>query len=148
MLSNLHVLSLFSSNYTHQGYEKIRAPKELFDLVHDFWVKNKDLASVEYDNINVHHNTWGEPSTILNINVDTVPGGGPALQSEIYNIARPLMEEWTRQELRSVSLYGIRLYHNGAILAPHVDRMPLVTSAISKCHAFLFCGKMIKMNNN
>ena len=34
--------------------------------------------------------------------------------------------------LSPVSLYGVRLYHNGSILAPHVDRMPLVTSCISK----------------
>jgi prolyl 4-hydroxylase len=132
MISYLHVLSFFSSNYTQQGYQKIRAPKELFDLIHDFWVKNKDLASIEYDKINIHHNTWDEPPTFVDMNVTGVPGGGPALQTKIWNIARPLMEEWTRQELRPVSLYGIRVYHNGAILAPHVDRMPLVISAISK----------------
>ena len=34
--------------------------------------------------------------------------------------------------LSPVSLYGVRLYHNNSILAPHVDRMPLVTSCISK----------------
>lgn len=28
------------------------------------------------------------------------------------------------------SLYGIRVYKEGAVLAPHVDRLPLVSSAI------------------
>ena len=30
----------------------------------------------------------------------------------------------------STSVYGIRVYHNQSILAPHVDRLPLVSSAI------------------
>lgn len=33
-------------------------------------------------------------------------------------------------ELTPVSLYGIRVYKEGAVLAPHVDRMPLISSAI------------------
>jgi prolyl 4-hydroxylase len=48
------------------------------------------------------------------------------------NAAKPIMEEWTGQELMAVSLFGIRTYHRGSILTPHVDRLPLVASAISK----------------
>merc|ERR1719203_895398 len=33
-------------------------------------------------------------------------------------------------ELRLTSLYGIRLYTEGSVLSPHVDRLPLVSSAI------------------
>jgi prolyl 4-hydroxylase len=40
------------------------------------------------------------------------------------------LSEWTDQELTQCSLYGIRIYKEGAILAPHVDRLPLVSSAI------------------
>jgi hypothetical protein len=36
----------------------------------------------------------------------------------------------TGQQLAECSLYGIRVYKTGAVLAPHVDRMPLVSSAI------------------
>lgn len=28
------------------------------------------------------------------------------------------------------SVYGVRVYHNQSVLAPHVDRLPLVSSAI------------------
>ena len=38
--------------------------------------------------------------------------------------------EWPGEELTQCSLYGIRVYKDGAILAPHVDRLPLVSSAI------------------
>lgn len=30
----------------------------------------------------------------------------------------------------STSVYGIRIYHNNSVLTPHVDRLPLVSSAI------------------
>ena len=33
-------------------------------------------------------------------------------------------------ELSPTSLYGVRVYTEDAVLAPHVDRMPLVISAI------------------
>jgi prolyl 4-hydroxylase len=33
-------------------------------------------------------------------------------------------------KLQPTSLYGIRVYTAGAILAPHVDRLPLVSSCI------------------
>ena len=40
------------------------------------------------------------------------------------------MQEWISHEVTECSLYGIRVYTEGAILATHVDRMPLVSSAI------------------
>jgi hypothetical protein len=87
-------------------------------------------------------------------------GGSNELQQKVWEIVQPVLEEWTGQHLSPVSLYGIRLYHNNSILAPHVsrirtfvlmlfvgdafipitafpllhqvDRFPLITSAISK----------------
>ena len=45
--------------------------------------------------------------------------------------AEGIVQEWTKQEkMKTSSLYGIRVYEEGAILAPHVDRLPLVSSAI------------------
>jgi len=57
-------------------------------------------------------------------------GGGNRLKDAIWDAARSTIEEWTGEELTPCSLYGIRIYENGAILAPHVDRLPLVSSAI------------------
>jgi prolyl 4-hydroxylase len=114
------------------GYEKIKAPPELFAMILDFYNKNKHMAESEWKQINTYHNMWEAPTTIVHLNQRKNPGGGGNLQSKIWASAGPLMEQWTGQELAPVSLYGIRLYHNGSILAPHVDRMPLVISAISK----------------
>lgn len=117
-------------NYTKMGYAKIRTPPALFKLIQDFWTKNKHKAEVEWKDINVYHNSWEAPPTIAYLN-QIRSGGSSELQDMIWKEAKPILEEWTGQYLSPVSLYGIRSYHNGSILAPHVDRMPLVTSAIS-----------------
>jgi prolyl 4-hydroxylase len=57
-------------------------------------------------------------------------GGGSKLKQEIWGAARDTIQEWTDQELTECSLYGIRVYTEGAVLATHVDRLPLVSSAI------------------
>lgn len=43
---------------------------------------------------------------------------------------RDLLEAWTGQSLVFTSFYGIRIYNEGSVLAPHVDRSPFVTSAV------------------
>jgi len=123
-------------NYTEMGYAKIKAPKELFQKIQSFYLQNKGSDETEWKSINTYHNMWEAPPTMMHLNNRKFKGGGADLQASIWDVAKPLMEDWTGQELSPVSLYGIRVYHNGSILAPHVDRMPLVTSAISKCSWF------------
>lgn len=57
-------------------------------------------------------------------------GAGYNLKRKIWNAAKDTIQEWTGEELTDCSLYGIRVYTEGSILATHVDRMPLVSSAI------------------
>jgi hypothetical protein len=117
-------------NYTKNGYAKIRTPPSLLKILQDFWAENKDKAEIEWKDVNVYHNSWEAPTTIAYLNKEHT-GGSLELQAKIWEEAKPILEEWTGQYLTPVSLYGIRSYHNGSILTPHVDRMPLVTSAIS-----------------
>jgi prolyl 4-hydroxylase len=56
--------------------------------------------------------------------------GGSELKQQLWNAARDTISEWTGQQLAECSLYGIRIYKEGSVLAPHVDRLPLVSSAI------------------
>jgi hypothetical protein len=66
-----------------------------------------------------------------NLQEDTsLDGGGFVLKQHIWNAARDTIQDWTGQQLAECSLYGIRVYKEGAILSPHVDRLPLVASAI------------------
>ena len=57
-------------------------------------------------------------------------GGGSKVKQAIWKAAKSTIADWTHASLRDVSLYGIRVYTRGSVLAPHVDRLPLVSSAI------------------
>ena len=67
---------------------------------------------------------------MVNVEDSTLKHGGYVLRQHIWNAARDTLQEWTGQQLAECSLYGIRVYKEGAVLAPHVDRLPLVSSAI------------------
>ena len=67
---------------------------------------------------------------MLNIGDASLSGGGEYLRTAVWDASKTILEEWTKVELSPSSLYGIRVYTDGAVLAPHVDRMPLVISAI------------------
>jgi prolyl 4-hydroxylase len=57
-------------------------------------------------------------------------GGGSKLKQAVWDAAKSTIEEWTGMEQTPTSMYGIRVYTEGAILNPHVDRLPLVSSCI------------------
>jgi prolyl 4-hydroxylase len=57
-------------------------------------------------------------------------GGGEDLVNAIWEVAQAEVEDWTGIQMRSSSVYGIRVYTNGSVLNPHVDRLPLVSSCI------------------
>lgn len=118
-------------NYTDIGVKKIRAPAYLMDMLTEFYEKNKHLAEAEkWPRGNTYTNHWASPTYMLNVEQSAIPGGGPKLKAKIYEAAKGILEEWSGETLTPVSLYGIRTYKEGSILAPHVDRLPLVTSAI------------------
>lgn len=62
------------------------------------------------------------PTYFVSIEDSKFRGGGKALKNRIWNAAKPTIEAWTGMKLQPTSLYGIRVYTEGAILAPHVDR--------------------------
>jgi len=51
-------------------------------------------------------------------------------RKSIWEASKESLEQWTGVELSPTSLYGVRVYTDDAVLAPHVDRMPLVISVI------------------
>lgn len=116
-------------NYSETGFTKIRAPAPLMKIINDFWHKNQGKETIEWKSINSYHNMWDTPPYFVSME-DHQFGGGDDLQRTVWRAARPVLEEWTGQRLSPVSMYGIRIYKNASILAPHVDRMPLVTSCI------------------
>ena len=116
-------------NYTKNGFLKIKAPAKTFKLIKDFWEQNREKNETEWHNVNTYHNMWDSPPTLINIQ-DPGHGGGPELSNAVWESARQTLEEWTGMHLSPCSIWGIRIYTNNSILTPHVDRNPLVTSAI------------------
>eukprot|EP00546_Thalassionema_frauenfeldii_P021639 CAMPEP_0178903282 /NCGR_PEP_ID=MMETSP0786-20121207/5073_1 /TAXON_ID=186022 /ORGANISM="Thalassionema frauenfeldii, Strain CCMP 1798" /LENGTH=418 /DNA_ID=CAMNT_0020574641 /DNA_START=18 /DNA_END=1271 /DNA_ORIENTATION=- len=116
-------------NYTRLGFKKIKAPKKMFSIIKDFWDKNRHLNETEWHSVNTYHNMWSAPPTIVNIQEEK-HGGGRDVANTIWESARQTLEDWTGMHLSPCSIWGIRLYHNNSILTTHVDRNPLVTSAI------------------
>lgn len=75
-------------------------------------------------------NHWKQQTWMVSVEDTKLRGGGFQLKQKIWNAAQTSIQEWTGEELTQCSLYGIRVYKEGAILATHVDRLPLVSSAI------------------
>ena len=86
--------------------------------------------SLEWGTGNTYVNHWEVPSYMLSVENRELEGGGPDLKAKIWDTAVDSVREWTGQDLTTSSLYGIRVYKSGAVLAPHVDRLPLVSSCI------------------
>jgi hypothetical protein len=103
----------------------------LWDLINDYWQKNKDKKVIEEWGMgNVYTNNWAAPTYMVSVENTGLRGGGMRMKEKIWEAARPTIEQWTGMKLQPSSLYGIRVYTEGAILAPHVDRLPLVSSCI------------------
>lgn len=52
------------------------------------------------------------------------------MKQAIWDAAKETITDWTQAKLHTSSLYGIRIYTRGSVLSSHVDRLPLVSSAI------------------
>ena len=120
-------------NMTSTGYRKTKAPPELAKLLSDFWEANKKYKELEYwGEGNIYTNHWTAPTYMVSVEDESLEGAGKALKKSIWDAAIDGIAEWTGgvAKLRPVSLYGIREYTEGAVLSPHVDRVPLVSSGI------------------
>jgi len=118
-----------SQNYTHAGYAKVETPPLVRKLVQKAWEKHEyqtEMLEEQWERSNTYLNHWKSPTFMADIE-DLL---SPSEQSQLINAVQSVLEAWTQQSLILTSLYGIRIYRRGAILAPHVDRLPLVTSAI------------------
>ena len=118
-------------NYTTLGFKKIQAPSALKSLLDEHWNKNKDKKKLEqWFSGNTYTNHWNSPTYMVSVEDTNLKGAGQDLKQKIWDATKDTLEEWTGMELRQTSLYGVRVYTEGAILSPHADRLPLVSSAI------------------
>jgi hypothetical protein len=118
-------------NYTEVGFKKIRVPDHVWSIIKEFWDTNKDKEELEkWPPGNTYTNNWDTPTYMVSLENRKLRGGDGSTKKKIWNGIRPLLEEWSGERLTETSLYGIRVYKDGAMLSSHVDRLPLVTSCI------------------
>lgn len=101
-------------------------------LLNEHWEKNKEQMKQEVWAVgNIYTNHWKAPTYMVSVeDKDLVGDDMLELKNAIWNAAKGTIEEWTGMEQKPTSMYGIRVYTEGAILSPHVDRMPLISSCI------------------
>lgn len=120
-------------NYTDTGFKKLQAPQEVRELLTNYWNAHHDTDQKQQEiwpKGNTYVNHWTAPTHMVNVEEKKLRGGGYNLKNKIWNGVKPILEEWTGMELEPSSMYGIRQYTEGAILSPHADRTPLITSCI------------------
>ena len=113
------------------GFRKTKVPPEVFAAILEFWHQHQREAQVEdWAEGSTYCNHWEAPPFVVRIDNETLQGGGYELTQTVWDSIHPIISEWAGQELKEASMYGIRIYKTDAVLATHVDRNPLVSSAI------------------
>ena len=117
-------------NYTEIGFKKMKAPDEIYLPLKEFFDNHKHEKKAEaWPRGNTYVNNWVSPTYMVNFE-DRRFSEGLELKQQTWDRVKPIIEEWTGMQLEASSLYGVRIYENEAILATHVDRLPLVSSCI------------------
>ena len=117
------------TNYTDIGYKKVRLSDELFTAIREFWQETMSNGGIEkleeeyWPPANTYTNHWASPTKMKDCS---------ALHAPIWKEVEAQVKEWIpkAKSFSRSSLYGIRVYQQDSILATHVDRDPLITSAI------------------
>ena len=118
-------------NYTEIGFKKMRAPDEIYKPLKDFYEAYKSRKKLEkWPRGNTYVNNWHAPTYMVNFEDPQFQPDGYQLKDATWNKVQPIIEEWTGTKLKPSSLYGVRIYESEAVLATHVDRLPLVSSCI------------------
>jgi len=101
-------------------------------LLREHWEANKEKKTQEVWPVgNTYVNHWESPTYMVSVEDQNLRGtGGMRLKNQIWDAAKTTIEGWTGMELKPTSMYGVRIYTEGAVLNPHVDRLPLVSSCI------------------
>ena len=104
--------------YTKAGFCKSKLPDALFARIQDFFVSNSKEVKEEHvagDFIINDKETKATPSSLIDLSTE--------LRQDIHDNLKNSLEKWSGKELLPTFVYGIRIYHRGAILKCHRDRL-------------------------
>lgn len=108
-------------NYTVSGLHKTKMPTELFEKVNLFYHENRESLADEH--VQGGFIFGGNSAAKKRKTSSSVVNLTPALRHEVHDALKPLMEDWCGKSLEPTFVYGIREYHNGAVLKMHRDRI-------------------------
>ncbi len=115
-------------NYTEVGFKLIKTPKEVWEPILKFYQENKANAKAEkwYRGSTIV-NSWESPSSMVSFENPSFRGGF-AIKDQIWNAVKPIIEEWVGHQVEPTSLYGIRIYTEGSILATRKSLRSIISS--------------------
>lgn len=114
-------------NYTEIGFKKVRAPAAAWEPLIAFYEANKDAEKLEdWPRGNTYVNSWDSPSYMVSLENRSLRGG-LAVKQQVWAGVKPVLEEWTGQKLEPTSLYGIRVYKDGAMLSTRTSTQITIT---------------------
>lgn len=114
------VLTKTPSDYipplTRAGWRTMTIPRPLFEAIRDYYHEHRDAGEAEFVPGGYVHGRGADHSSELVQLPDT-------LKTQALEELKPVVEEWTGVHLDPVTVYGVRNYLDGAMLAMHQDRI-------------------------
>ena len=96
---------------------KTKVPNDIFKKIKDFWERNKHKEVPEqYSTGYTIVNFWDAPAYMVSFEDDNIPEGR-SVKVQVWEGIRSIVEEWVGRAVYETSLYGVRKYTNGSILA-------------------------------
>ena len=127
---SLYTYEYVEQNYTELGFSKHQVPEDVFPLLNSFWEDNSENDQTEsWSEGTTSVNYWKTPTTMVDIDGSNLPGH-KGLAQKVTLAVQEILEDWIGEDLTPCSLYGVRVFHGGAVVAHHVDQLPFVISAI------------------
>lgn len=105
--------------YTKSGVKLTQIPKELNEWLLGFYDRNKDKPEYEKWSDDATHMSYNEQKTKF-YNLDNE---FDAKEHYVNTYLKPILEKWSNKTLKLTAFYGIREYHDGDWLKPHIDRI-------------------------
>ena len=108
-------------NYTRTGVDKARLPEPLFKKINGFYHENR--SSLEEEHVEGDFIVNSDKAVDRNRKSSSVVQMSDEMRLEIHDALKPMMEKWCGKKLEPTYVYGIREYHEGAVLKMHRDRI-------------------------
>jgi len=111
----------YVTNYTREGVTKLRLSDSLLGKVQAFYHDNRKAIRDEHVDGDFIYTDGAQKkkrktsSSLVDLTME--------LKADIHDEIKPLVEKWSGQTLDPALIYGVREYHEGAVLRMHRDRI-------------------------